>query len=657
MGSVLPGGIVRRGVVVLGLIVALAAVVPWALASRRRPLPQCTQADDWKDLRATLADAVACNDASLQNGAVSCSTSTPPLCARSLASDVVTLAYGAERVAPGPYDPALEAQFQCQEQIGQAAFRYPYRRLRLRIEGQDGDHADALARAELDAIPAACSVDVAQDANGLVLPAVGPQCGAAVGAPGTPVDGEALRDCLNVLFAQWVERIGPEPAALRPNIVFILTDDQRWDAVGSTHAPAGEVVMPSVMSELVASGVTFDSAFVSTPLCCPSRATILTGQYAHTSGVRLSQPPDGGAVVFDDSSTLATWLHAAGYRTGLFGKYLNGYQSLWTNTEPPYRPPGWDEWVAFKNPGYYDYVLVEDGVEVAYDSNASDYSTDVLLDRALAYLDEAVAAGDPFLLYWVPLAPHSPYISAPRHGSLFRSLPPWQPASYNEPDVSDKPPYIANRALRPAGADDFIRASQLRTLQSVDEGVAAIMQRLRQYGIADQTIVIFTSDNGYYWGEHRLTGKHKPYEEAIRVPLVIRYPPLAPLPRREARFALNLDFAPTLLELAGAIAGIPLEGRSLVRVLDGTQQAWRSDLLTEGWPPGKEWATLRQERWKFTEYPNQSPGLELYDLLLDPLELENLAADPAYAARIASMRDRMLELRPAWPQDAEATSP
>jgi arylsulfatase A-like enzyme len=189
------------------------------------------------------------------------------------------------------------------------------------------------------------------------------------------------------------------------------------------------------------------------------------------------------------------------------------------------------------------------------------------------------------------------------------------------------------------------------------------MQHLRTLGVEDDTIVVFFADNGWHWGEHRTRAKLKPYEESIRSPLFVHYPKLAPLPRQESRFALNIDFAPTFAELAGAGVPIAQDGASLVRVLDGTATTWRTDLLTEGWPITHVWASVRESQWKYIELP-VTPGdvdtefeLELYDLIADPYEEDNVAALPEHATRIATMAARLRQLRPNWPVDSDPNGP
>jgi arylsulfatase A-like enzyme len=392
-------------------------------------------------------------------------------------------------------------------------------------------------------------------------------------------------------------------------------------------------------------------------MCCPSRASILTGLYAHHTGVLSNEPPNGGALAFDDVSTIATWLQAAGYRTGLYGKYLNGYLKLWTAPAPPYVPPGWNEWHAFKSVGYFDYSLIENGAYAGYGAAESDYSTDVLRDKAVAFIRDSVQRGERFFLYFAPITPHSPEEPAPRHVDLFDRTRPHRPPSYNEADVSDKPRWVQQQPLLTPpdqAALDRLLTKELEMLQAADEAVLAIMEELRRSGVADDTLVVFTSDNGIMLGEHRLRGKKSPYDENLHVPFVVRYPRLAPLPRRDERFALNIDLAPTFAALAGVTPPLPVDGRSLDRVLDGTEAQWRSDFLTEGfWGGGRVWASVRKQRWKYIEYP--SGERELYDLATDPFELWNVAGLPGNAARGAALAARLRQIRPGWPGDLPPT--
>jgi arylsulfatase A-like enzyme len=435
--------------------------------------------------------------------------------------------------------------------------------------------------------------------------------------------------------------------------------------------------MPGLRNELGGSGIEFTEAFMTTPLCCPSRSSILRGQHANLTGVYTNTGTHGGADDFVplESETAGTLLAAAGYRTGFLGKFLNGYNALWNTSM--HIPPGWTVWNAFRNPRYFDYDLIESGALVHYGTAAADYSTDVLREKAKQFISDSVTAGQPFFLYLAFKAPHGPWEPAPRHVGKYAGIPDWRPASYNEPDVSDKPTWVQNTPQMTVAEQDeldAIRIAQLEMVQAVDEaiggsttyGITGIMQHLRNLGIDDDTIVVYFADNGWHWGEHRYRAKNKPYEESIRAPMFVRYPKLAPLPRVETKFSLNVDFSPTFVELG--LRGtdpqptIPFSGESLVRLIDGTAgSAWRTDFLHEGWPASHVWASVRDERWKYIELP-VTPGdpastfeLELYDLLNDPLELDNVASVPANAQRVSDMAERIRELRPAWPDDSDAT--
>ena len=449
---------------------------------------------------------------------------------------------------------------------------------------------------------------------------------------------------LVVPLARAGAQLPADTGAPRPNVIVILTDDQRFDTVDLTHSRDGVTpVMPNV-TRLAAEGVTFRNSFTTTALCGPSRASLLSGRYAHSTGVKDNHGPDA-LPAFDASSTLAVWLHDAGYTTGLFGKYINGYQDTRLGT-----PPGWDEWHAFKKARYFDYTLAENGSEVRYGRSEADYSTDVLAAKAVHFVREH-AGGRPFFLYFAPFAPHVPAIPAPRHAGTFAEVAPWRPPNFDEADVSDKPAWVQDiDPWSPARIDEKDRFArrQLECLQAVDEAVGAIMQAVRDAGVERDTIVVFASDNGLAWGAHRWEPKECPYNECMRVPLVVRYPALAPAARVDDRIALNIDYAPTIAELAGAVPGAGVEGTSLVPVLRGTASMWRTDFLEEHW--GGKIPTFAQVHgipWVYTEYVTTET--ELYDEHADPFELGNVAADPTRAALVTQMAARLRALRPDWP--------
>jgi arylsulfatase A-like enzyme len=418
--------------------------------------------------------------------------------------------------------------------------------------------------------------------------------------------------------------------AAPPDVVLILTDDMRWDMLWA---------MPHVQEDLVDHGVRFTRAFVVNAWCCPSRTSILTGQYSHGTGVWKQQPPNGGFESFQDGSTIPTWLQGAGYQTGFVGKYLNGYE------DPSYVPPGWDRWFAFTSNsgqgGYFDYEVSSDGEGRAYGSAASEYSVDVMGTEAVRFIQDA-PAGQPLFLEWAPIAPHKPSTPAPRHEDAFADLPPWRPMNYNEPDASDKPLYVRKRNL--SGDDlteiDRLRLDQYRTLLAVDDGVSAIVDALEASGRLGTALIVFASDNGFLWGEHRWDTKLVAYEESIRIPLVVRYDPLVTAPRPDRHLVLNIDLAPTITAAAGLTAP-GADGKSLLALLESSEGGFRPDFLIEhlqGLDGVPTYCAVRGKRYKYTEYDTGEE--ELYDVVEDPLEMVNRATDPVLAAVLGDMRAR-----------------
>jgi len=398
-----------------------------------------------------------------------------------------------------------------------------------------------------------------------------------------------------------------------PNVVFILSDDQRADTLAE---------MPLIQHALVKYGVRFRRAHVVTPMCCPARASILTGNFAHTTGVWGNRGEHGGYGAFDDSTTLATALQGAGYRTGLFGKYLNGYGK---GADPTYVPPGWDAWNAILSRGkeYYSYTLNEDGVPHTYGDAPEDYLTDVLFSKASEFAGRAMEDGQPFFAFLTPTAPHAYAVPEREYARDYDDLAPWRPDSYNERDMSDKPAFSSRMRSLTAGATanvDRFRQRQYETLESVDEDTLALVDQIRAAGQLENTVFIYTSDNGYLWGEHRMIGKNLPYEEATRVPLVIRYQGTFPH-STNGKLATNIDLAPTILELAGA--QMDTDGVSLVSYMQGTAAFPRTRHLIESMggtfmPP---WCMLQTERTTFTHYATGQE--EYYNLEQDPLQLTN----------------------------------
>jgi arylsulfatase A-like enzyme len=473
-----------------------------------------------------------------------------------------------------------------------------------------------------------------------------------------------------------------EPSSARPNIILVLADDLdlELDTVQSM-----EVLRTRVAGE----GMTFDGFLVPLSLCCPSRTTILKGQYSHNHGILTNNPPGGGfEKAYDlgvEESTIATALQAAGYRTVLFGKYLNGYP---VEGSEKYVPPGWTEWyspASGRAYGAYDYVMNENGALVSYGSDPGDYITDVIGVKAADFiLRNSQAGGPPFFLYFSTYAPHSPYTPAPRHASLFPGAQAPRPPSFNEEDVSDKPAYVqAKPLLTPDQIAELDRIHRLRmqSLQAIDEALADVLAALEAVGRLDDTYVFFTSDNGYHLGEHRLdAGKYTPYETDVRVPLFVRGPGV-PGGVVTAALSGTVDLAPTFAELAGVTLPVEHDGRSLAPVLlgDGRSEEWRGSFLLEDFRNGEaatptggpDYASIgpderqgvleppdpadyapeaipshagfRAGSYKYVQY--QTGEIELYLLEKDPFELENRAGAAAAAvldalsAHLAPLRD------------------
>jgi arylsulfatase A-like enzyme len=431
----------------------------------------------------------------------------------------------------------------------------------------------------------------------------------------------------------------------RLNVVVIVSDDERLDANRR---------MRNVTRLLAREGVRFARYYTTTSECCPSRASILTGQYPHHTGVVANFGPHGYPS-FDESSTLATWLHDAGYTTALVGKYLNDY----TLSGNHHVPPGWDRWVAIDSipeERYYRYTLNENGRLVDYGRRPADYSTSVLTGKAL---DVIRSARKPFFLYFAPVAPHLPAIPAPRDRESIRTLPPLRSPAFDEADVSDKPWQARfERTFTPRGAAydlDDVRRRQLETMRSLDRSVGAIVGELRRQRLLRSTVVVYVSDNGFLWGEHRLGGKIWPYEESIHLPLVIRTPWRGGDGAVDRHLALNIDLAPTIAALAGVRPGLPQDGRSLVPFLRGQDPPWRVDGLVEYRGPGQlrrggspPFRAVRTRRFLYVAYDNG--WRELYDMRRDPWQLVNEADTPRYAPPQAYLARRLATLAQAPPR-------
>jgi N-acetylglucosamine-6-sulfatase len=436
----------------------------------------------------------------------------------------------------------------------------------------------------------------------------------------------------------------------RPNVLVILTDDQTLESIR---------VMEKTLRLLGEEGTAFANAFVSYPLCCPSRATFLTGQYARNHKVMGNQPPDGGYRRLNHKNTLPVWLRDAGYQTAYVGKYLNGYRG-------PEVPPGWSRWFVLSDPHtylMYGYKVIADGKKISYGQSPADYQTDVLAARAEAILrgfaGDRVRLGRPFFLTVSPVAPHTeksdeagqgtPPRPAPRHEGTFADEPLPDKASFDEEDVADKPGHIQGLPrLSPAKQEAALRSyrAQLESLLAIDDLVERLFLALQETGELDRTVIVFTSDNGFFLGEHRIPeGKRLPYEEAIRVPLIIRGGGF-PQGGTALQPAANIDLAPTVVALTGARARRKMDGVPLLPLaLDPAQGHDRPLLLEEVNPKSgrPSYEAIRTPRWLWVEYRNGSR--ELYDLDDDPLQLRSRHGDPDLAAVRAELARRLAGLR------------
>ncbi len=462
--------------------------------------------------------------------------------------------------------------------------------------------------------------------------------------------------------------MSPSPRAVRasavdvrPNIVLIMADDldARLNTLDYT---------PHIRTVLQQQGMTFENALVPVSLCCPSRVSLLRGQYVHNHQVLSNGPPDGGfqkATELNlEQTTIATVLQDAGYRTALMGKYLNGYPFTDALT---YIPPGWNEFYSPSSDAAYfgfNYTLNANGTLVSYGAAPEDYMTDVLSRTAVNFITRTAGAGAPLFLSINTYAPHGPSTPAPRHSALFTDVIAPRTPSFNEADMSDKPPLISTLPLLTAtqiAELDVKYRLRLRSMQAVDEMVAGVIDALASTGILSNTYIIFTSDNGYHMGQHRLpAGKYTNYEEDLRVPLIVRGPGV-PVSQTSEALVSTIDLLPTFAEIGQTTIPTFADGRSLLPLLSGSSPAWRLVFFLEQYPfssqfddptlrrgllepdePDQTWKAmeapdsaclkttdpkpiytgLRGVRYKYVEH--HACDLEIYDLQTDPNEMNNL---------------------------------
>jgi arylsulfatase A-like enzyme len=458
----------------------------------------------------------------------------------------------------------------------------------------------------------------------------------------------------------------------RPNIVFILTDDM---------ALTDMQVMSRVKTLIVDEGTSFANFFVTNSLCCPSRASILRGQYVHNHKVTRNAH---GFQNFRDfgheSSTMATWLKAAGYTTALMGKYLNGYA---LKGQENYVPPGWDEWHSPVDNGAYtefDYRMNENGKIVTYGKADNDYLTDVLARKAKVFIHQVGEKKSPFFLYLATYAPHQPAIPAPRHQNLYSDARAPKTPSFDEKDVSAKPAFVRERPLlseKQLLFTESLYRKRLQSLRAVDEMVGEVVQALKETRQLHNTYIVFTSDNGFHLGQHRLPyGKQTAYEEDIHVPLAIRGPGIA-ANHVVSELGIETDLAPTFAEWAGAATPDFVDGRSLVPLLSHDavpSRDWRQGVLIDHYPgtepfmsrverlllSGKAslpaYSAVRSTRYLYVEYATGER--ELYNLHNDPAELTNIykGADPALIHHMSAWLSRMKSCHGSVCRQSEASA-
>lgn len=438
-----------------------------------------------------------------------------------------------------------------------------------------------------------------------------------------------------------------------PNIILIVTDDQ---------PPYTLDYMPILGQEIEERGIEFPNAYATTPLCAPSRASVLTGMYASEHQVTSNRPPLGGFESFNDTDTFAVLLQEQGYKTSFLGKYLNGYTTM------EYIPPGWDDWHAFikgttPKRYYFDYEMNENGNLVEYGNKKSEYSTDILTNLAVDFIKDQ--RNEPFFITLNYYSPHQPRVPAPRHEDMYRTdeqVSARREPAFFEADISDKPEWLQIFEMvdssnpKETNYIDNVHQRTLRSVTSIDEGLQKIIKTLERYDLETITYIFFISDNGETRGEHRIiSGKNCPYEECIEIPFVILLPENQPvLTHLNENFVLNIDLAPTFLDLANIEIPTQISGNSLLPLLSNPSETWREEVLIEHWQdtenieegglvvqiPGFE--AIRTSTWKFVRY--ETGELELYDLLNDPYEMNNLASVPEYNSVVENLGKKLDDL-------------
>jgi arylsulfatase A-like enzyme len=445
--------------------------------------------------------------------------------------------------------------------------------------------------------------------------------------------------------------------------VFVLTDDLTADLLQ---------YMPNVR-QLERDGRSFTNYFVTDSFCCPSRSSIFTGQFPHDTGVFTNSGPNGGFNKFTktgkDRQTFAIALQATGYRTAMMGKYLNGYGDTTT-----YVPPGWDQWDVVDN-GYhgFDYGLNENGHLSVHGHAASDYLTDVLSAKGTAFINRSAAEHAAFMMEIAPFVPHVPSTPAPRDAGRFLGTRAPRGPAFNESDISDKPGWL--RSYKKLGrtqlaAIDAQYVRRVQSVQAVDRMVGRLRSTLQQRGLSASTYFVFSSDNGYHMGEHRLMpGKTTAFDTDIRVPLIVAGPSV-PKGSSQTTLAENTDLAPTFEDLAGTPIPASVDGRSLAPLLRGQHDAGPPGaVLIEhhgpslvGYDPDRpgpasgnppSYTAIRTANELYVEY--STGDREYYDLRTDPYELNNTITTLP-PARLAQLQQTLQALRTCHGSSACSTA-
>ncbi len=487
---------------------------------------------------------------------------------------------------------------------------------------------------------------------------------------------ENRRQALRRLAGAGAAALGPEACARRrpprPNILYVMTDDH---TAGETGCYGNRILKTPHLDRLAREGVRFENAFCTNSLCAPSRATALTGCYSHIHGVRGNS--EGRGAEEHINAALPLWPHllrAAGYRTGVVGK--------WHLMDPP---AGFDYTCVLPGQGvYYDPEFIENGRRRRF----SGYVTDITTDLALEFLKRA--GRGPFALIYQHKAPHRPFQPAPRHARLFEEIEIPYPATFDDDyatrrlageagdmrfdislagDYKDLPKGLAPRERKKWIYQRFVK-DRYRAITAVDENLGRVLEYLDLGNMARDTLIIYTSDNGFFVGDHGWYDKRFMYEPSLRVPLLIRYPRRAAASRVETRLAANIDFAPTILDLAGVRVPAAMQGASLRPLIEGREDpAWRRSLyyayFENSWElrnksrdemsdPSFAYFTphrvsphrgVRTERYKLIEYYSEGGYWEFFDLQTDPNELRNRYGDPEYAGRVAELKKELARLR------------